>query len=86
MKPIPSAQIALADADAVSLLQASIMETVRDAEAIRRRPGPEPPGPRQGQLLPVKSASAGQCLVEYNSKLKEGYLRVHGEPPPKTTV
>ena len=58
----------------------------RDAQAIRRRPGPESPSIRQGQLLPVKSASAGQCLAEYNSELKEGYLRVRTVPPPKTTM
>ena len=28
----------------------------------------------------------GQCLAEYNRELQEGYLRVHGEPPPKPTV
>ena len=25
----------------------------------------------------------GQCMAEYNHELQEGYLRVHGEPPPK---
>ena len=28
----------------------------------------------------------GQCMAEYNRELQEGYLRVHGEPPPKPTV
>ena len=41
-------QLTLTDADAATLVQAGIMETVRDAQAIRRRPGSEPPGLRQG--------------------------------------
>ena len=28
----------------------------------------------------------GQNMAEYNQDLKEAYLRVHGEPPPKPTV
>ena len=28
----------------------------------------------------------GQCMADYNRELQEGYLRIHGEPPPQPTM
>ena len=42
-----------------------------------------------GDPLPEEEffwTETGQNMAEYNQDLKEAYLRVHGEPPPKPTV